>query len=175
MFVLQCTVLSMHFSLCADISPPDLGIGQSMAIAIQPSDDAFGRFSFSPNSLSHIAPEQAGGIPLSFTVIREGGTFGEVEVYWAASQGNMEGQVMDVSPATGVAVFAEGERQQEFTVFVTDDLVQWLPIYLLYVIILFNIQNIDSRAVRSYYGSSGECNGWCKYHVGLLCHHHDSG
>lgn len=95
-----------------------------MAITIQPSDDAFGRFSFSPASLSHIVAEQPGGASLSFTVLREGGTFGEVSVYWAVSQAQLEAPVTDVSPATGEVMFAEGERQQQFTIVVTDDLVR---------------------------------------------------
>lgn len=80
--------------------------------------------------MSHIVAEQAGGAPLSFTVLREGGTFGEVSVYWAVSQVEVEGQVTDVSPATGVVMFTEGERQQQFTLVVTDDLVRYLAILL---------------------------------------------
>lgn len=95
-----------------------------MAITIQPSDDAFGRFSFSTDSLSHIVPEQAGGTPITFTVLREGGTFGEVSVYWAVSQVAVGGQVRDVSPASGEVVFVDGQTQQQFTLSVTDDLVR---------------------------------------------------
>lgn len=99
-----------------------------MAITIQPSDDAFGRFSFSPDSLSHVVPEQLGSVSLNFTVLRAGGTFGTVSVYWQVSQNGESTAVTDISPATGVVVFPERETQQQFTLSVTDDLVRMLAI-----------------------------------------------
>lgn len=107
-----------------DAGLPELDVGQSMAITIQPSDDAFGRFSFSTDSLSHIVMEQEGGVPLSFTVLRAGGSFGEVSVFWRVSQEDVEEEVRDVTPPTGMVVFVEGERQQQFTLTVADDLVR---------------------------------------------------
>lgn len=107
-----------------DSGLPGLGMGQTMAITIQPSDDAFGRFSFSPDSLSHVVPEQLGSVFLIFTVLRAGGTFGMVNVYWQVTQNGDSAEVTDISPATGVVVFPEGETQQQFTLSVADDLVR---------------------------------------------------
>lgn len=100
-----------------------------MAITIQPSDDAFGRFSFSPDSLSRIVSEQPGGVPLTFTVLRAGGTFGLVSIYWQVTQSGDSAQVTDISPASGEVVFADGERQQQFTLSVTDDVVRLFVCY----------------------------------------------
>ena len=104
---------------------PGLGVGQSMAITIQPSDDAFGRFSFSADSLSHVVAEQPGGVALTLTVQRDGGSFGLVSMYWEVTQtgGSL---VTDISPATGEIMFTPGQRQQQFTLTVTDDLVRVL-------------------------------------------------
>ncbi len=96
-----------------------------MAITIQPSDDAFGRFSFSSDSLSHIVAEQTGGVMVNFTVLRDGGTFGMVSVYWQVIQSGMSGEVRDISPATGEVVFAADQRQQQFSLMVADDLVRY--------------------------------------------------
>jgi hypothetical protein len=94
-----------------------------MAITIQPSDDAFGRFSFSPDSLSRVVPEHTESIPLSFTVLRAGGTFGLVSVYWRVMQNGNDAEVTDILPASGQVIFPEGETQQQFTLSVADDLV----------------------------------------------------
>ena len=102
-----------------------LALGQTMAITIQPSDDAFGRFSFSSDSLSNIVPEQTGSSPITLTVLRAGGTFGVVSVYWEVTQsGGSGGEVRDISPSTGEVVFTDGQRQQQFTVTVNDDMVR---------------------------------------------------
>jgi len=116
-------VVIAAFSFPADAGVPGLGAGQSMAITIDPSDDAFGHFGFSPDSLSHIVAEQADGVLVTFTVLRDGGSFGEVSVYWAVSEGAGTGQAEDLSPASGEVIFADGERQQQFSLTVTDDLV----------------------------------------------------
>ena len=92
-----------------------------MTITIQPSDDAFGRFSFSSDSLSHIVAEQSGVV--TFSVVREGGTFGAVSVYWELMESGSSGQVIDISPATGEVVFTEGQTQQQFSLTIADDLV----------------------------------------------------
>lgn len=97
-----------------------------MAITIQPSDDAFGRFSFSPDSLSRVVGEQPGGAALTLTVIREGGTFGSVTVYWEVSQTGESAEVRDISPPTGQVVFADGQRQQQFNLSVADDVVRMI-------------------------------------------------
>lgn len=101
-----------------------------MAITIQPSDDAFGRFSFSSDSLSHVVAEQTGGIPVTFTVLRDGGTFGLVSIYWQVTQSGTDGEVRDISPATGEIIFAAEQRQQQFSVTVADDLVSVTFIFL---------------------------------------------
>lgn len=113
-------------SFAADLGLPGLGVGQTMAVTIQPSDDAFGRFSFSTDTLSHIIPEQVGGVPVTFTVLRDGGTFGVVSVYWRVTQTGGSTEVTDVSPASGQVVFQETERQQQFTLTVEDDTVRIL-------------------------------------------------
>ena len=99
-------------------------MGQSLAVIIQPSDDAFGRFGFSRDSLSHIVPEQAGEVTVTLTVVREGGTFGSVSVYWSVNQSVAEGQVSDISPSVGEVTFSEGESQQQFTLIINDDQVR---------------------------------------------------
>ncbi len=104
---------------------PGLDVGQSLAITIQPSDDAFGRFAFSPDSISFVVSEEPGSVTL--TVVREGGTFGVVSVYWLArvtmSDGGGGGEGQDVSPSSGEIIFEEGETQQQFTVLINDDMV----------------------------------------------------
>lgn len=116
---------------CVVLGVPELSVGQSMAITIQPSDDAFGRFSFSPESRSHIVPETVGGTSLTLTVLRGGGAFGSVSVFWEVTQtdptGNTE-QVTDISPSTGEVIFSDGQRQQQFTLSVRDDLVSELQV-----------------------------------------------
>lgn len=105
---------------------PALGIGSTLAVTILPSDDAFGRFGFSVDSLSTVVQEQTGGTPVELTVIREGGTFSDVEVYWSVSQsvGGVTGSdVTDISPSEGVLMFAEGEILGTVTLTINNDLV----------------------------------------------------
>ena len=115
----------------AALGVPSLAIGQSLVVTIQPSDDAFGRFSFSANSLSFIVPEQSRGLPVTFTVKREGGRFGMVSVYWSVSQSLTNEEVVDISPPTGEVVFAEEESQQQFILTVNDDKVSLNSTFML--------------------------------------------
>lgn len=105
----------------ADAGLPGLSLGQSMAITIQPSDDAFGRFSFSQDSLSFVVTEQTGGTIVTFTVVRDGGRFDTVYVYWLVSLSGSQGPTSDISPSSGQLVFVEEQSQQQFTVTVNDD------------------------------------------------------
>ena len=116
-------VIFLHV-LFADSGLPGLGVGQTMAITIQPSDDAFGRFSFSSDSLSRVVPEQLGSVALNFTILRAGGTFGLVSISWLVTQTGDSALVTDISPATGVVMFPEGDTMQQFTLYVADDLVR---------------------------------------------------
>lgn len=111
------------FVIIPDPVVPGLNVGQTMAITIQPSDDAFGRFSFSAASLSHIVAEQVGGTQVNFTVLRDGGRFGIVSVYWEVTQSGSDEQVRDIAPATGEVVFSADQRQQQFSLTVVEDIV----------------------------------------------------
>ena len=94
-----------------------------MLITIQPSDDAFGRFSFAPDSLSFIAAEGSGGSPVSLSVVRDGGSFSTVTVYWAVRMASSQLTTTDILPASGTLEFVEDQRQANFTVLVSDDMV----------------------------------------------------
>ena len=94
-------------------------MGSTIAINILPSDDAFGVFSFEAGSLARVVEEQAGGTPVTLTVIRSGGTFGDIAVYW-----EVEGPEGDIAPGQGVVDFAEGQTTGELVVTVADDLVR---------------------------------------------------
>ena len=100
----------------ADEGIPGLSIGSSISINIRPSDDAFGVFSFDSNSLSRVVEETEGGTPVVLTVIRSGGTFDSISVYW-----EVEGPEGDVTPTRGVVEFAEGQTEGELTITVTND------------------------------------------------------
>ena len=104
-------------------------VGSVLAVNIQPSDDAFGRFGFTAESQSRVVVEQSGGTPVSLTVMRQGGQFGDVSVYWSVSQsGGVPGGAMDISPSDGVLEFTEGENQMELVLVVNDDLVGLLVV-----------------------------------------------
>ena len=103
---------------------PSLLVAQSLLVVVQPSDDAFGRFFFSPNSLAFLASEQTGGFPLTLTVIREGGSFGEVGVAWEVVQADSQMVTSDVRPSTGSLIFQPNSTSSNFTLDVFNDLVQ---------------------------------------------------
>ena len=108
-----------------DVMVPSLSsVGSVLAVNIQPSDDAFGRFGFPADSQSRIVAEQQGGTPVALTVTRQGGRFGDVSVYWSVSQsGGGSGGAMDISPSEGVLEFSEGQTQMDIVLTVNDDLV----------------------------------------------------
>ena len=116
---------TMHTLLPSDVIDPSLSsIGSVLTVNIEPSDDAFGRFGFTPESQSRVVVEQSGGTPVTLTVMRQGGQFGDVSVYWSVSQsGGVPGSTMDISPSEGVLEFAEGENQMNIMLVVNDDLV----------------------------------------------------
>lgn len=117
-------------SICTDSGEPNLSVGQSMAITILPSDNAFGRFSFSQDSLSFVVSEQTGGTAVIFTVVRAGGRFDTVTVCWLVSQSGTQGPTSDLEPSSGQLEFAEQQSQQQFTITVNDDRVSGLWIAL---------------------------------------------
>lgn len=98
--------------------PPSLGVGRSLVINILPSDDAFGVFGFTADSLVRLVSETSGGAIVNLTVARSAGTFGEVMTLW-----QVEGATNDITPSNGVIVFAEGQTQQTITLIVPDDMV----------------------------------------------------
>ena len=117
------------FSPLADVMTPSLSsIGSVLTVNIEPSDDAFGRFGFTPESQSRVVVEQSGGTPVTLTVTRQGGSFGNVSVYWSVNQsgGMPGGSAMDISPNEGTLVFTEGQNQMDIILTVNDDLVSLL-------------------------------------------------
>ena len=94
-----------------------------MAITILPSDNAFGRFSFSQDSLSFVVTE---GTPVILTVVRDDGKFDTVTVCWLVSQSAPQGPTSDITPSSGQLVFAEHQIQQQFTIRVNNDRVSRL-------------------------------------------------
>lgn len=97
---------------------PSLGPGSRIAINILPSDDAFGVFAFSAMSRSTVAQESAGSVTL--TVERMGGALGVVSVYWEV-QG---AATADISPSSGVVVFAEGQTAAAIVLTILNDTVR---------------------------------------------------
>ena len=123
------TLIHTHITLTAAVMTPSLSdVGSILTVNVEPSDDAFGRFGFAPNSLSRVVVEQSGGTPVTLTVTRLGGQFGDVSVYWSVSQsGGVSGSAMDISPSGGVLEFVEGQNQMDILLTVNDDLVcLWL-------------------------------------------------
>lgn len=94
-----------------------MGLASSIIVRIQPSDDAFGVFGFADDSLSSLVSERD-TTPVSLLVSRTGGTLGEVGVYWQVT-----GPAGDITPASGVVVFSEGQVEGNVLLTVTDDLV----------------------------------------------------
>ena len=117
-------------------------MGSTIAINILPSDDAFGVFSFEAGSLARVVEEQAGGTPVTLTVIRSGGTFGDVTIYW-----EVEGPEGDIAPGQGVVELAEGERAGELVVTVADDLVRGNGLFFAYSLkeILIHSSEVSNR------------------------------
>lgn len=102
-----------------DVGVPSLGIGSTLTVIILPSDDAFGVFSFSSDSLARVVTEQDGGTAVRLTIQREGGTFESVDVYWEV-EGGASG---DISPASGQVSFDEGQMEKDLVLTVNNDVV----------------------------------------------------
>ena len=119
----------ISLSLLPDLGTPSLGIGSTLAVHIQPSDDAFGRFDFRTDSQARVVAEQQGGTPVTLTVVREGGVFGVVSLYWSVSQ-SQGSEVTDITPTEGTLVFNEGEPEAVIQLLVRDDLVSVLTTIL---------------------------------------------
>ena len=77
-------------------------------------------FSFAADSLTHLVAERDGGTPVTLTIVRQGGTFADVSVYWEV-EGEGDG---DIRPTSGQVDFAEGVTQGELTVTVANDQVR---------------------------------------------------
>jgi G-protein coupled receptor 98 len=96
---------------------PVLGTGKDMVVNINPSDDAFGVFGFTVDSLSQVVREQPSGTVVPYIVSRGNkGTFGDVTVYWEVVNGGN-----DVTQSTGTIFFREGITSASFLVTVLND------------------------------------------------------
>ena len=111
----------MYTPLHSDPQAPALGVGSSILVNILPSDDAFGVFGFTDDSLVSLVSESNVGTQVSLSVFRDGGSFGEVDVHW-----RVLGPVGDITPASGVVVFGMGQTEGTVVLTVTDDLVSLL-------------------------------------------------
>lgn len=93
-------------------------IAGQMTIQILPSDDAFGVFSFTTDSLVQVVRE-APSAEVSFTIQRMGGALGAVIVHWQASQ-----FPEDVSPSSGNVSFEIDQTENSFSITVLEDQVR---------------------------------------------------
>ncbi len=57
------------------------------------------------------------------SVLREGGVFGVVSVYWSVSQSGGS-EVNDVAPSDGTLVFSEGSNTETIELTISDDMVR---------------------------------------------------
>lgn len=125
--LLEVRCVEVHSSIVmyslfrSDPQAPALGVGSSIVVSILPSDDAFGVFGFTNDSLAHLVSERDGGTPVALSVSRRGGSFGEVGVHW-----RVMGPVGDITPASGVVVFGMGQTEGSIMLTVADDLVSLL-------------------------------------------------
>ena len=96
--------------------PPSLGIGRRITVSVLPSDDAYGVFSFTDDSVSVLAQEHR---TVLLTVQRVGGLLGNVTVYWEA-HGNYS---MDVNPSAGEVTFLEEASLEIISITIVNDTV----------------------------------------------------
>ncbi|XP_069483725.1 adhesion G-protein coupled receptor V1 isoform X2 [Ambystoma mexicanum] len=94
----------------------EIGANGYVTIIISPNDDAHGVIGFTQSSLSKQAEELEQDNLITFTIERLKGTFGRVAVEWTAN-----GSVSDVSPASGVVTFSEGQALATITITVLAD------------------------------------------------------
>ena len=131
MSIINCRT---SFSPHTDLGTPSLGIGSTLTVRILPSDDAFGVFSFSSDSLARVVAEQEGGTVVTLTVQRAGGTFDSVSVYWEVQEGGGNG---DITPAVGQIDFVEGQIEEELVLIVSNDMVSHQLLKIFFVCVSF--------------------------------------
>ena len=66
--------------------------------------------------------EQLGGTPVTLSVVRDGGMFGDVRLYWRVTS-SLGSEVNDISPVDGTLVFSEGSTSEVIELTIRDDLV----------------------------------------------------
>ena len=115
-------VCIMNFTLSftetyVDPSPPSLGVGSRISVNIEPSDDAYGIFSFALGSISVVTME--GVDDLTLNVTRSGGSLSAVIVNWVVG-GNASD---DVVPGSGSIVFGEGVTVEGIELSIVNDMV----------------------------------------------------
>ena len=104
---------------------PSLGIGSTINITIQPSDEAFGIFSFLPDSLSRVVSED--DVSTTLYIQRTGGLLADVTLTWVlvGSSGPT-----DISPSAGTVYFAEGVDNGEIQfIIIPDELSEFLETF----------------------------------------------
>jgi G-protein coupled receptor 98 len=97
-------------------SPPSLGVGSRISVNIEPSDDAYGIFSFALGSISVVTME--GVDDLTLNVTRSGGSLSAVIVNWVVG-GNASD---DVVPGSGSIVFGEGVTVEGIELSIVNDM-----------------------------------------------------
>lgn len=93
---------------------------QELTVNILSNDDAHGRIGFASNSLSKVMAELPVDAAVTFEVIRENGNLGRVVALWNVSGNFSEG---DISPLFGELVFENGQKSQNISLTVNNDLV----------------------------------------------------
>ncbi|XP_053555694.1 LOW QUALITY PROTEIN: adhesion G-protein coupled receptor V1 [Bombina bombina] len=94
----------------------EIGVNSFVSVTILTNDDAHGVIAFAQNSLVKQAEEMDQDNLISFSVERLQGTNGRVAVEWFAN-----GSVTDISPASGVVTFSDGQALTTITVTVVAD------------------------------------------------------
>ena len=108
-------IIYLFIFIISDIGTPSLSVGSSIAINILPSDNAFGIFQFSEDSLDIIAEETS---QVSLSIQREGGRFNDITIYW-----EVEGVSTDIQPTSGFLLFSEGQDLGSIQLLISDDVV----------------------------------------------------
>uniref|UniRef100_A0A3B4ZW94 Adhesion G-protein coupled receptor V1 n=1 Tax=Stegastes partitus TaxID=144197 RepID=A0A3B4ZW94_9TELE len=82
----------------------EIGFGGQVTVFVPTNDDAHGVIGFAQSSLSMEVEELEQDNQISFSVERRRGSFGRLNVHWAAN-----GSVADIYPTSGVVTFLEGQ------------------------------------------------------------------
>ncbi|XP_038076858.1 adhesion G-protein coupled receptor V1-like isoform X2 [Patiria miniata] len=96
-------------------------------VAILPNDDQHGVLSLSSensgSSPKAVINEDTTFSTSSFTVVREGGTFGEVSIDYIITRNDSSSApiVADLAPASGTVTLPEGQRSQSIPINIIDD------------------------------------------------------